>query len=169
MEENSPPPCPATVTVRRNPPRKARATPLSAVPLRQPISSPSVSRDIFAAKITPNPTDADCGKTDTAATSLPENLKVFLRIRPPTIQKISRTLAESKNAWPKTSKLKSNPRPKAKKSSEICVQVNEDLRSVTVSTPPPLQEMKRIKSEVYEGFSHVFSTESSQVNVALKL
>lgn len=51
----------------------------------------------------------------------------------------------------------------------MCVLVNEDLRSVTVSTPQPLQEMKRIKSEVYEGFSHVFSTESSQVNITQKL
>lgn len=50
----------------------------------------------------------------------------------------------------------------------MCVLVNEDLRSVTVSTPQPLQEMKRIKSEVYEGFSHVFSTESSQVNITQK-
>lgn len=52
-----------------------------------------------------------------------------------------------------------------KKSSEICVHVNNDFRSVTVSTPQPLQEMKRIKSEVHEGFSHVFASEVSQVNL----
>lgn len=113
-----------------------------------------------------SPNNDDHCKTDSSTRSLPENLKVFLRIRPLTVQKNSRTIQESKNAWPKNSKIKSNARPKTKKSSEMCVQVNDDLRSVTVSTPKPLQEMKRIKSEVYEGFSHVFSAESSQVNLA---
>ncbi|KAK6131301.1 hypothetical protein DH2020_034951 [Rehmannia glutinosa] len=105
----SPPPCPATVTIRRNPPRKARATPSSAIPLRQPLSSPSLSRDIFSTELPQNP-------------NITDNLKV---------------LAEN-------------------------LKVNEDLRSVTVSTPQPLQETKRIKSEVYEGFSHVFGSEASQ-------
>ncbi|XP_057794860.1 kinesin-like protein KIN-6 isoform X2 [Salvia miltiorrhiza] len=165
MEMKSPPPCPATVTIRRNPPRKARPTPSSAIPLRQPLSSPSLLRDIFATDTAQNPNNAELAKTDSSTTSLPENLKVFLRIRPSIIQKTSRAIAESKNAWPKNAKLKSNARPKTKKSPEICVQANEDLRSVTVSTPQPLQEMKRIKSEVYEGFSHVFSAESSQNDV----
>lgn len=160
----SPPPCPPTVTIRRNPPRKARATPSSAIPLREPLSSPSISRDIFYTEILQNPNNIDDSNTDSSTRILSENLKVFLRIRPLTVQKNSKHIAESKNAWPKNSKIKINSRPKTKKSSEICVQVNEDLRSVTVSTPPPLQEMKRIKSEVYEGFSHVFGAEVSQVN-----
>lgn len=77
------------------------------------------------------------------------------------VQPKSRT--ESKNAWPKNPKANINSRPKLKKSTEICVQINDDLHSVTVSTPQALQETKRIKSEAYEGFSHVFSSEASQV------
>ncbi|KAK6115193.1 hypothetical protein DH2020_007462 [Rehmannia glutinosa] len=152
----SPPPCPATVTIRRNPPRKARATPSSAIPLRQPLSSPSLSRDIFSTELPQNPNITDNLKV------LAENLKVYLRIRPLAVQKSSKNTVGLKNAWPKNPKTKSNCRPKTKKSSELCVQVNEDLRSVTVSTPQPLQETKRIKSEVYEGFSHVFGSEASQ-------
>ncbi|KAH6775067.1 ATP binding microtubule motor family protein [Perilla frutescens var. hirtella] len=165
MEMKSPPPCPATVTVRRNPPRRARATPSSAVPLRVPLSSPSLSRDIFATEIEQNPNNADYCKADSASRSISDNLKVFLRIRPLTVQKNSRIIPESKNVWPKNPKIKSKPKPKTKKSCEMCVQENEDLRSVTVLTPQPLQETKRIKSEVYEGFSHVFSAESSQNDV----
>ncbi|XVF00424.1 hypothetical protein REPUB_Repub04eG0000400 [Reevesia pubescens] len=43
--------------------------------------------------------------------------------------------------------------------------MNEDVHSVTLSPPLPLQETKRIKSEVYEGFSHVFSAESTHTEV----
>ncbi|XP_042036149.1 kinesin-like protein KIN-6 isoform X2 [Salvia splendens] len=158
-------PCPATVTVRRNPPRRARPTPSSAIPFREPLSSPSLLRDIFATDAANhNPNNAQHIKPDDSSTpTIPENLKVFLRIRPPVIQKTSRTIAESKNAWPKNPKI--NSRPKTKKVTEICLQPNDDLRTVTVSTPQPLQEMKRIKSEVYEGFSRVFPAESSQNDV----
>ncbi|KAG6390632.1 hypothetical protein SASPL_148370 [Salvia splendens] len=165
MKSPLPSPCPATVTVRRNPPRRARPTPSSVIPLREPLSSPSLLRDIFATDAANhNPNNAQHIKPDDSpTTTLPENLKVFLRIRPPVIQKTSRTIAESKNAWPKNPK--SNARPKTKKAIEICVQPKDDLRSVTVSTPQPLQEMKRIKSEVYGGFSRVFPAESSQNDV----
>lgn len=165
MEMKSPPPCPPTVTVRRNPPRKARATPLSAVPLRQPISSPSLSRDIFASELPQNPVSTEIKDADLTTRVLSENLKIYLRIRPLTVRKNSKIKAEPKNAWPKNKKVKSGSRPNTKKCSEVCVEVNEDMRSVTVSTPQALQETKRIKSEVYEGFSHVFASEASQVNL----
>ncbi|GFP95249.1 kinesin-like protein kif3a [Phtheirospermum japonicum] len=167
MEMKSPPPCPPTVTIRRNPPRKARATPSSAIPLREPISaSPSIARPIFSGDHPPNPKNPDTIHPEPETKPLTENLKVFLRIRPLTVQKNSKIVADSKNAWPKNAKTKSNNlRPKTKKIIESCVQVNEDLRSVTVSTPQSLQETKRIKSEVHEGFSHVFGSEASQSDV----
>ncbi|KAL8524131.1 hypothetical protein ACS0TY_013918 [Phlomoides rotata] len=165
MEMKSPPPCPGTVTVRRNPPRKARATPSSAIPFRKPPSPTSLSRNIFSTEIQQNPNNINDKLTDSSARDLSETLKVFLRIRPLTVQKHIRSIAESKNAWPKNPRVKGNSRPKTKKSSEICVLVNKDFRSVTVSTPQPLQEMKRIKSEVHEGFSHVFDSEVSQIDV----
>ncbi|XVF26265.1 hypothetical protein REPUB_Repub13aG0284000 [Reevesia pubescens] len=52
-----------------------------------------------------------------------------------------------------------------KKSKESCNTLNEDVHSVTLSSPLPLQETKRIKSKVYEGFSHVFSAESTHTEV----
>ncbi|XP_020551208.1 kinesin-like protein KIN-6 isoform X2 [Sesamum indicum] len=165
MEMKSPPPCPPTVTIRRNPHRKARATPSSAIPFREPLSSPSLSREIFSTELPQNAISTDSDNTDPSPRILSENLKVYLRIRPLTIQKNSRKAAESKNAWPTNRKIQSNSKPKTKKRSEVCVQVNEDLHSVTVSTPQALQETKRIKSEVYEGFSHVFASDSSQGDV----
>ncbi|GER57011.1 kinesin motor family protein [Striga asiatica] len=167
MELQSPPPCPPTVTIRRNPPRKARPTPKSAIPLREPLSSPSLSRKIFSGEASENPKEADASIADPASRTLAENLKVFLRIRPLAVQKTSKNAAvEPKNAWPKNPKFRGNNcKPQAKKSSESCVQVNEDLRSVTVATPQALQETKRIKSEVYEGFSRVFGSEASQSDV----
>ncbi|XP_051139975.1 kinesin-like protein KIN-6 isoform X2 [Andrographis paniculata] len=165
MEMNSPTPCPPTVTVRRNPPRRARATPASAVPLRGPLVSPSLSRDLFSSELSQNPDSSDTTSTDPSPRVLSESLKVYLRIRPPTIQKPSKTTAETKNAWPKNAKIKAGSRTKAKKSDEICVQVNDDSCSVTVSTPQALQETKRTKSEVYGGFSRVFASEASQSDV----
>ncbi|KAL3640994.1 hypothetical protein CASFOL_015962 [Castilleja foliolosa] len=168
MEMKSPPPCPSTVTIRRNPPRKARPTPCSVIPLREPISaSPSIALPIFTGDHPPNPKNDDTINPEAETKPPPtENLKVFLRIRPLTVQKNSKITADSKNAWPKNSKTKiNNSRPKTKKISESCLQVNEDMRSVTVLTPQALQETKRIKSEVHEGFSHVFGSEASQSDV----
>ncbi|KAL0314561.1 UNVERIFIED_CONTAM: Kinesin-like protein KIN-6 [Sesamum angustifolium] len=152
MEMKSPLPCPPTVTVRRNPHRKARATPSSAIPFREPLSSPSLSREIFSTELPQNAISADSDSIDSLPKTLSENLKVYLRIRPLTIQKNSRNTSESKHAWPKNRKIQSNSKPITKKRSEACLRVNEDLRSVTVSTPQALQETKRIKSEgdVYE-------------------
>ncbi|KAL6524837.1 hypothetical protein OROMI_030430 [Orobanche minor] len=148
MELKSPLHCPPTVTIRRNPPRKARPTPLSAAPLREPLSSPFLPRDLFAGE----------GSNNTDISNA-ENLKVFLRIRPLTVQKNSKNPAEHKNAWPKKPKTKSNNcRSKTKTSRESCLQVNEDSRSVTVATP-------QAKSEVYGGFSHVFGSEALQSDV----
>ncbi|KAL0360529.1 UNVERIFIED_CONTAM: Kinesin-like protein KIN-6 [Sesamum radiatum] len=108
MEMKSPPPCPPTVTARRNPHRKARATPSSAIPFREPLSSPSLSRKFFSTELPQNAISTDTDNTDSSPRILSENLKVYLRIRPLTIQKNSRNTAESKNAWPKNRKIQSD-------------------------------------------------------------
>ncbi|KAL2499316.1 ATP binding microtubule motor family protein [Abeliophyllum distichum] len=179
MEMKSPPPCPLSVTVRRNPFRKARATPSSAIPLREPLCSPSFPsdlpsfplNDILSIQVPQKPNNQD-SNFEPQTRPISENLKVYLRIRPLDIQKNganpkharNASEAEQKNAWPKTSKTKINSKEKLKRSSQVCVTVNEDLHSVTVS-PPQAVGTKRIKSEVYEGFSHVFSSEASQSEV----
>ncbi|XP_073275571.1 kinesin-like protein KIN-6 [Primulina huaijiensis] len=179
MEMKSPPPCPPTVTIRRNPPRKARATP-SAVPLRELFTSPAPPTDVPSCPLGDILSDESIGipeNTDNhenlrSPKILSENLKVYLRIRAVDIQRHGvhpKSRTELKNAWPKNPKVTISSRPKLKKNTEICVQINDDLRSVTVSTPQALQETKRIKSEAYEGFSHVFSSETSQTDVYEKM
>lgn len=167
MEMKSPPPCPNTVTVRRNPPRRARPTPSSHIPLPLPLSSTpsSISKnvpsfpieDILSMEVPKNPSKPE--------EQLAENLKVFLRIRPlSTNQSLGKnTLAGArKNAWPQNPSTKNSSKPKPKKKTEFCLKEN-DSHSVTLCPPQNLQDQKRNKSEVYEGFSHVFSADSSQV------
>lgn len=178
METNSTmTPCPNTVTVRRNPPRRARATPSSTAPLLIPSSTPIPREipsfpieDIISIEISQNP-KADPLTTQQQSSSLQqplwENLKVFLRIRPITTQQSSGKYTKNggariKNVWPQNPNTKNAPKTKVKKKSEICLKVN-DSHSVILCPPQSLQDLKRIKSEVYEGFSHVFSADSSQV------
>lgn len=179
MEElKSSPPCPKTVTVRRNPHRKARATPSSAIPLHFPISSshsipldiPSFPiQDILSVEVqdrsglSSQPEDVEKRSS--------ENLKVFVRIRPLTVENATQKRAknereEPKNAWPKNPKPKSACKRKVKSRNETCVTVN-DSHSITISPTQNLQDAKRVKSEVYGGFAHVFSSESSQVRFHL--
>ncbi|XVE56180.1 hypothetical protein DITRI_Ditri03aG0217100 [Diplodiscus trichospermus] len=178
MEKKSPLPCPSTVTVRRNPYRKARATPLtnpSLLPSQSTSSSklPQISsfpiQDILSEEIHQNaPPIVTPASPSPSLDSIAENLKVYLRIRPLVLLKASKKNTEDpnprtrpKNVWPKKSKKN---RVKEKK-SESYIKVNEDFHSVTLSPPLHLQATKRIKSEVYEGFSHVFSAESTQIEV----
>ncbi|KAG5590813.1 hypothetical protein H5410_041327 [Solanum commersonii] len=170
METKGSSPCPYTATVRRNPHRKARATPSSTarVSLLQPSSSPPQNissfpiEDILAMEVPE--------KKLTEASS--ENLKVFMRIRTLNIQRETlKKVAEmkkTKNAWPKNPKSTNALPKKLKKSNEVCVTVN-DAHSVIVSPPQSLQDGKRIKSEVYQGFSQVFSSEASQREVYEKM
>ncbi|KAG1361953.1 kinesin-like protein KIN-6 [Cocos nucifera] len=158
-------------TVRRNPPRRAKQTPLATAPDPSSLSS-------AAGGITPFPPD-DILQPDppqipppvprspapkSAASS--ENLKVFLRIRPHEIvPRPSRNpcggkaKARGKCASPKGGKNK-------KKSS--CLAIN-DSHSVTLSAQPSLLDSKRTKSEVYDGFSFVFPQDSLQQEVYEKV
>ncbi|EOY15062.1 hypothetical protein QUC31_000351 [Theobroma cacao] len=191
MESKSPPRCPSSVTVRRNPYRKARATPLTNPP-QLPSHSTSSSKlppissfpiqDILSEEI---PQNAPPTVTVTAASqsrsqdSIAENLRVYLRIRPLVPLKGStknvgdqNPSSRTKNVWPQNPSKKDSVREKKnskKKNNESCVTVSEDCHSVTLSPPLPLQESKRIKSEVYEGFSYVFSADSTQSEVYEKM
>ncbi|ESQ34793.1 hypothetical protein EUTSA_v10006798mg [Eutrema salsugineum] len=173
----SPPPCPSTVTVRRNPPRKARATPYTtaAKPPAASLASanthevPSFPIDeILSIQIPqsePKP-------------SISESLKIFLRIKPLKIFTKAATTTKSRprNVWPQNPSKKNNAKEsrnhenakKNKKSEEACIALN-DPYSVTLTPPQALQELKRSKTEVYEGFSHVFPADCSQNDVYDKM
>ncbi|XP_004500932.1 uncharacterized protein [Cicer arietinum] len=148
MDNGTPKTGPNTVTIRRNPPRRARPTPQGITPFpheeilsTQPLQSQNPS------------------------TSENENLKVFLRIRP--IQPPDQApRARAKSAWPKnpTKKITAVVNTSKKKSSTTCISIN-DSQSVTLSVPSDLHESKRVKSETYGGFSHVFPSDSSQFEV----
>ncbi|XWS24502.1 hypothetical protein CRYUN_Cryun28dG0108500 [Craigia yunnanensis] len=188
METKSPPPCPSTATVRRNPYRKARVTPLThssrfpshSTPTKLPQISTFPIQDILSEEIHQNlPPTVTAASSSPSQESIAENLKVYLRIRPLVPLKGStknvgdqNQRLRTKNVWPQNPSKKNSVKEKKnikKKSSESCIKVSEDFHSVTLSPPLPLQETKRIKLEVYEGFSHVFSAESTQTEVYEKM
>lgn len=172
METNSPPStCPKTVAIRRNPHRKARPTPSRSVAIQNPTSPtilPQISSfpidEILSIQIPQNPSQH---KSSSATSSPSETLKVFLRIKPLIYPKTgyqNSRPSRAKNVWPQNSVKKNAVKDKTVKSKhqEDCITVN-DHNSVTLSPPLALQTSKRIKSEVYQGFSYVFSADSSQV------
>ncbi|OMO87370.1 hypothetical protein CCACVL1_09079 [Corchorus capsularis] len=179
----TPPTCPATVSVRRNPHRKARPTPLTnPLPLSlRPSPYSQISsfpiQDILSEEIPPKPNVSAASETPKDSTS--ENLRVYLRVRPLVPLKGStknvgdqNQKSRVKNVWPQNpSKIKSEKEKKTvkKKSNESCITVSDDFHSVVLSPPLSLQETKRIKSEVYEGFSYVFPAESTQSEVYEKM
>lgn len=65
--------------------------------------------------------------------------------------------------WPQS---KQTVKSKIKKTIEVCLKENDE-HSVTLCPPQSMQDQKRTKTEVYEGFSHVFSADSSQVYTVL--
>lgn len=173
MEDGSPVQCPNTVTVRRNPHRRARATPAAKAAesnLTSAISSFPL-QEILAMDVPQNPKD-NSSASSSVQTSLSENLKVYLRVRPLQLKNLKKSgnpgdqnSSRSGHVWPQNPQKKKAAKEKnvKKKSNEACITINDD-HSVTVCPPMALQETRRSKSEVYEGFSHVFSMESSQVN-----
>ncbi|KAK9269938.1 hypothetical protein L1049_025511 [Liquidambar formosana] len=171
--------CPNTATIRRNPHRKARPTPsnTAAPPIPHSLSAlqdiPSFPMDdILSIQVAQNPQPNF--PTSSGEAGVAENLKVFLRIRPlKPLQGPGKfgkngdqtSKLSAKNVWPQNPSTKNTANEKNKKKKcEICITVN-DSRSVTLSPSSALQDLKRIKSEVYEGFSHVFSADSSQDEV----
>ncbi|XP_050880934.1 kinesin-like protein KIN-6 isoform X1 [Lathyrus oleraceus] len=171
--------CPFTVTVRRNPPRRARATPshgIAPFPNEEILSEqvshiPSATSEDEILKNPSssenenpiNPTASENENLINPTTSEEnENLKVFLRIRPSQPPNQAQRV-RAKTAWPKkqTKNVTNNLK---KKSSSSCISMN-DSQSVTLLVPSDLQDAKRVKSETYGGFSHVFPSDSSQLEV----
>ncbi|XP_062100316.1 kinesin-like protein KIN-6 isoform X3 [Humulus lupulus] len=177
METKSPQTCLYSVTVRRNPPRKARPTTTATKSRQVPLHSSSSTvpdipsfptEEILCMEVSENPKPKLLDSTS-------ENLKVFLRVRPilpsTSLDKDHNPKSRAKNAWPQNPAKKTSARDATKnkkKSGEICVKVN-DCHSVTLTPPLNLQGAKRVKSEVYEGFSHVFAPDSSQEEVYEKM
>ncbi|XP_071695265.1 kinesin-like protein KIN-6 [Rutidosis leptorrhynchoides] len=177
MEANSPPPsCPNTVTIRRNPPRRARPTPYSAAPLsRHPSASKTASIRSFPIDdiLSINVPDQPIILVPSSSEPLPsEKLKVFLRIRPIVIiqqQKVrgspGKPTVIQKNVWPRKKEVsRKTTKKKTDTKDDVCLKVI-DSHSVTLHPPQSLADARRIKSEVYEGFSHVFCPESTQSEV----
>ncbi|VVA91948.1 unnamed protein product [Arabis nemorensis] len=166
----SPPPCPTTVTVRRNPPRKARATPYTTGAKPHSVSStnthnvPSFPIDEILSIQIP--------QSEPLKSSVLESLKIFLRIKPlKTLTKVTTTKSRPRNVWPQNPSKMYRNSDKGKKSTKIeeaCIALN-DSYSVTLTPPQALQELKRSKTEVYEGFSHVFPADCSQNDVYGKM
>ncbi|VFQ63194.1 unnamed protein product [Cuscuta campestris] len=173
--------CPRTVTVRRNPRRRVRDTPLTNIPLSLPKPTPDHRdnipsfpvQEILSIEVEEQP------KIEPAISEerLPENLKVYLRIRPrPAViqnnagkrAKAGAGTLHAKNVWPKNPREKITSEKKLKSPRKVCLVAN-DSHSVTLVPPAKLLDSKRMKSEVYEGFSHVFSPEASQREVYEKM
>ncbi|XP_020869295.1 kinesin-like protein KIN-6 isoform X3 [Arabidopsis lyrata subsp. lyrata] len=181
MEEKqkslSPPPCPSTVTVRRNPSRRARATPYTTA-TKPPFSSlaSAITHDVPTFPID-EILSIQIPQSEPKQ-SIPESLKIFLRIKPlRSFTKVTTTKARPRNVWPqnlsKKNIAKENRNPEItkkvkKKDEEACITLN-DPYSVTLTPPQSLQELKRSKTEVYEGFSHVFPADCSQNDVYDKM
>jgi kinesin family member 18/19 len=158
MDTTTPKSCPYTVTVRRNPPRRARATPLI---------TPFPNEEMLSNQPSQNPTTSTTSENNENLKnpSENENLKVFLRIRPSQVQPPNQApRARAKTAWPKTQtkNITVTNNSKKKSSSASCISIN-DSESVTLLVPSDLQDAKRVKSETYGGFTHVFPSDSSQV------
>lgn len=148
-------------TVRRNPPRRAKLTP--AVNLFGPPAPSTATAAAAAAGITPltlddllQPEPQPPKKPDE-----PENLKVFLRVRP---LEIRPKPAKNPKPRPRGKLHPRSPKEAKEKSNKVCLVVNDSC-SVTLTAPPSVFDSKRSKSEIYDGFSFVFPPESAQVRI----
>ncbi|KAF6149960.1 hypothetical protein GIB67_008681, partial [Kingdonia uniflora] len=155
MELKSPQ-CPPTVTLRRNPPRKAK-TPAILNPTTTHLPPPSTLRsfplqDILQCETALNPNILNHHHS--------QNLKVFLRIRPLLITTNAKPIPHARS--------RSKASPKHNNKNEVCLFVNGS-QQVTLSPPQSMQESRRVKTEIYNGFTHVFDTDSLQKQVYEKV
>lgn len=94
-----------------------------------------------------------------------KSLQVFLRIRPAKLKEARRSAIGIPNGTRQKRKTQILHRGEEQ---HICLQAN-DAHSVTLTPPPSLLESKRAKTEIYNGFSHVFLPQSSQEDVYEKI
>ncbi|XP_020581672.1 centromere-associated protein E isoform X3 [Phalaenopsis equestris] len=158
-------PCPVT-TVRRNPPRKAKQTSSthalsSSKPSNANIGITPFPFDDILEPHPPKirPLSNQRPKNSNVGTS--SNLKVFLRIRPLECRasQASKVTGGEARAIGRVRAAKDE-----KRKNMSCLFVNSSS-SVTLTAPASALESKRAKSEVYDGFSHVFPPESVQVDI----
>ncbi|KAG6505980.1 hypothetical protein ZIOFF_031294 [Zingiber officinale] len=104
---------------------------------------------------------APCASTLPASASV-ENLNVFLRIRP--LQVLPQVLARKPPKVESRANGKGGARKVDREKTGECLTVNGPS-SVTLLAPSSLLDSKRIKNELYDGFSYVFPSDSSQKEV----
>ncbi|CAM0153168.1 unnamed protein product [Urochloa decumbens] len=144
---------PSPTTVRRNPPRRARPppTPLASAKPKASSLSRLLEDEAAAASIPPPP----------ASSSSPqeERLKVYLRIRP--LPNRERCKAVARPIPGKDQRRK----PKQAGGGEVCL-VPTGPNSVALTVPQSkLLDPKRGRTEVFDGFSAVFSPDSTQLDI----
>ncbi|KAF9618423.1 hypothetical protein IFM89_001146 [Coptis chinensis] len=153
---------PSSVTIRRNPPRRAKTTPATAT------ATAVVNSRCKQVSKFPIQEMLDCQlPLPSKSSENTETLRVYLRIRPITVTSNNNTTGTMKPS----SRKKGGCLATKKKKNEMfenCLLVN-DSQSVTLSPPLSMQDSKRLKSEVYDGFTHVFDCGSSQNEVYEKI
>ncbi|XXG86204.1 hypothetical protein AAC387_Pa11g1140 [Persea americana] len=164
---------PSTITVRRNPRRKARDTPSSNAPDLPATTSklsaikPLSLEEILEPEPEPEPPQIPPSLPKPSDEDAPQNLSVFLRIRPLDLKPGPKKKSPNRGPKSKAELEKDKLKKKKKKNPDkqaICLAAN-DSHSVTLTVPPSLNESKRKKSEIYDGFSHVFTADSLQSEV----
>ncbi|CAO2034051.1 unnamed protein product [Urochloa humidicola] len=150
-EPASPPP---PTTVRRNPPRRARPPPTPLASAKSKPKPSSVSRlleDEAAASIPPPP--------PSSSSPHEERLKVYLRIRPlPNPDRCKAVARPMPGKGP-------HRKPKQAGGGELCL-VPTGPNSVALTVPQSkLADPKRGRTEVFDGFSAVFSPDSTQLDI----
>ncbi|KAK3155775.1 hypothetical protein QOZ80_2AG0098500 [Eleusine coracana subsp. coracana] len=156
MEGSIRPPAGAATptTVRRNPPRVARPPPTPA-----PSTKAKPRRLIDDEAVPPPP--AASSSSSRSLQPVEERLKVFLRIRPLPDRERDRRMDVSR---PMAAK---DPRRKSKQAAPggVCL-VATGPNSVALTLPQSkLADSMRGRTEVFDGFSAVFSPDSSQLDV----
>ncbi|KAL6629349.1 hypothetical protein ACP70R_029114 [Stipagrostis hirtigluma subsp. patula] len=169
-EAASPPP---PTTVRRNPPRRARPLPTPLTSAKPKPSSFARLLDDEAAASVPPPHPpvsssstaliAASSSSSSSSLSREERLKVFLRIRP--LPERERERDRGKVASRPTAAKDPRRKPKQAAGGGVCL-VATGANSVALTVPQSkLVDPKRGRTEVFDGFSTVFSPESTQHDI----
>ncbi|PUZ73619.1 hypothetical protein GQ55_1G001700 [Panicum hallii var. hallii] len=160
MEPAAAPPEPASppppTTVRRNPPRRARPPPTPLASAKPKPSSLSRFLQDEAAASIPAPLPSSSSPQE-------ERLKVFLRIRP--LPDRDRCKAVARPTPGKDPRRK----PKQAGGGDVCL-VPTGPNSVALTVPQSkLVDPKRGRTEVFDGFSAVFSPDSTQLDIFVQV
>ncbi|KAK9136484.1 hypothetical protein Syun_015814 [Stephania yunnanensis] len=140
---------PSCLTLRRNPHRKAKAKATPA-PIR-----PFPLQDILQCDVQQQD---DLNPSSQKEIHNHDNLRLYLRIRPQPKPNAANNISINRSNKPIN-----NNKPK---DEQVCLFPSTSQSSVTLT--PPLQAMqdsKRARTEVYDGFTRVFAPEASQTEV----